>query len=142
MTTEKSLRNLTNTPLTTDLSDYFDWLSKNYGISRADNIYQSTTTASISHKNSNEKIKIHSSIFQSFVSVDYSPCLSAPCIHNSTCVIQSEHRFQCICAPAFIGIYCEIGKFSLLFYKIVNQTFLIYPEILNIAHFRKFSWNE
>lgn len=42
--------------------------------------------------------------------VEYTPCLSAPCLHNSTCVVQSEHHFQCICAPSFIGIFCEIGK--------------------------------
>ena len=105
VTTEKSLKNLTDTPLTTDLSDYFDWLSQNYGISKALNPHQSETTPSLPRKNT-----IHSFFISLFFSIDHSPCLSAPCLHNSTCVIQSEHSFQCICASAFIGIYCEIGK--------------------------------
>ncbi|CAF4724968.1 unnamed protein product, partial [Rotaria sp. Silwood1] len=99
ITAIKSIKNLTLTPLTIDLRDYLDWLKENYAINRLTNSYPSITTSSISHKNK------------------YSPCLSAPCHHNSTCILQSEHSFQCLCSPSFIGIYCEI-------------------EILNIAHFQ------
>jgi hypothetical protein len=51
ITTENSFRNWTDTPLTTDLNDYFDWLSENYGISKALNPHQSMTTPSIPRKN-------------------------------------------------------------------------------------------
>jgi hypothetical protein len=60
MTTIKSIKNLTHTPFTTDLSDYFDWLSINYGITKATNSYQSITKGSISHKNSKHYININS----------------------------------------------------------------------------------
>ncbi|CAF3647199.1 unnamed protein product [Rotaria sordida] len=101
ITAIKPMKNLTLTPLTDDLRDYLDWLNEYYAINRLTNSYQSITTSATFHKN------------------NYSPCSSAPCHHNSTCVIQSEHSFQCLCSPSFIGVYCEI-------------------EILNIAHFRNY----
>jgi hypothetical protein len=106
-----STKNLTQTPFTTDLSAYFDWLNKTYGISKAPNSTQLITKSPISHKNSKDKIKKSIQFLNLFFFIkEYSPCLSAPCLHNSTCVIQSEHSFQCLCSPSFIGIYCEIGK--------------------------------
>ncbi|UJR33508.1 hypothetical protein I4U23_020953 [Adineta vaga] len=87
----KPTKDLSQTPLATDLSAYFRWLNETYGIRQNNaNTSQSTTVSSISQK------------------TKYSPCLSTPCLHNSTCVIQSEDSFQCICSSAFIGIYCEI----------------------------------
>ncbi|CAF4008494.1 unnamed protein product [Adineta steineri] len=86
----KPIKNLENTPLTTDLADYFDLMNVSSGIRRAINSSQLMTTPSISYKNK------------------YSPCLSTPCLHNSTCVVQSDYRFHCICPSSFIGIYCEI----------------------------------
>ncbi|CAF0727708.1 unnamed protein product [Adineta ricciae] len=86
----KSVKDLSHTPVITDLSDYSERLHVNYGIHRNTNSIRPTTTPSL------------------FLKSKYSPCLSAPCLHNSTCVIQSEHEFRCICSPAFIGIYCEI----------------------------------
>lgn len=101
------MKNLTFTPLTTDLSDYFKWLDVNYGIRRATNSSQTITAPP---KKCKDKLKNHSWIFV-FLIIDNSPCLSTPCLHNSTCVVESEHSFQCICSSAFIGVYCEIGKF-------------------------------
>jgi len=120
ITTIKSIRNLTHTPFTPDLSDYFDSLDEKYGINTGTNSYQSITKAPGSNKNSKgikfKKKSIH--LFESVFTKGYSPCLSAPCLHNSTCVIQSEHSFQCLCSSSFIGIYCEIGKFVYLFRNI------------------------
>jgi len=119
--TRKSTKDLTQIPLTTDLGGYFDGLNVNYGIRRTANSSQS-----ISNKKSKDKLKMNSLFFfESFFSIDYSPCLSTPCLHNSTCVVQSEHRFQCICSPAFIGIYCEVGKLLCLFPNISSNFSLI-----------------
>jgi len=52
-----STKNLTQTPFTTDLSAYFDWLNKTYGISKAPNSTQLITKSPISHKNSKDKIQ-------------------------------------------------------------------------------------
>ncbi|CAF4495240.1 unnamed protein product [Rotaria socialis] len=95
----KSMKNLTLTPLTDDLREYVEWLEDHYTPNRSIDSHQSLAPPSLLDRN------------------NYSPCLSAPCHHNSTCVIRSEHSFQCICSSSFIGIYCEI-------------------EILNIAHFQ------
>ncbi|CAF5171277.1 unnamed protein product [Rotaria magnacalcarata] len=95
----KSMKNLTLTPLTDDLREYVEWLEDHYTTNRSIDSHQSLAPPSLLDRN------------------NYSPCLSAPCHHNSTCVIRSEHSFQCVCSSSFIGIYCEI-------------------EILNIAHFQ------
>jgi len=118
--TRKSTKDLTQIPLTTDLGGYFDGLNVNYGIRRTANSSQLITTPSISNKKSKDKNEFFV-FFESFFCIDYSPCLSTPCLHNSTCVVQSEHRFQCICSPAFIGIYCEVGKLLRLFPNISSN---------------------
>ena len=138
-TTIKSLRNLTQTPFTTDLSDYFNWTKKNIGLPKPTKSYHLISKLPIPFKNS--KFKSIDSIFSISLlfDLDYSPCASNPCLHNSTCVILSTNGFQCLCSPSFIGIYCEIGNYVIFTPLIFNLTFLIPAEILNIAHFRKFS---
>ena len=66
--TIKLIKNLTNIPYTTDLRDYLDWLDENYPMNRPINSYQSMTTPSIYHKNSENKMKMNSflSIIVSF----------------------------------------------------------------------------
>ncbi|CAF1431582.1 unnamed protein product [Rotaria sp. Silwood1] len=89
----KIIKNNTNISLKNDLRNYLDWLNTNYGITKTTKIFQqSLTTPLISHK------------------YKYTPCLSAPCLHNSTCIVKSQYGFQCICLPSFIGTYCEIEQ--------------------------------
>ena len=52
------MKNLTQTPFTTDLSDYFDWLKKNNEIIKATKSYHLVSKAPIPHKNSNDELKI------------------------------------------------------------------------------------
>ena len=114
----KSINDLSHTSVITDLNDYSKWLHVNYGIYRNTNSTRPTSTPSLFVKTSKTELAyISRFFFQSFSFVEYSPCLSAPCLHNSTCVIQSDHQFRCICSPAFIGIYCEIGKYSIFHSK-------------------------
>ena len=51
------MKNLTQTPFTTDLSDYFDWLKKNNEIIKATKSYHLVSKAPIAHKNSNDELK-------------------------------------------------------------------------------------
>ena len=37
-----------------------------------------------------------------------SPCLSQPCLHNSSCVTTSNEEFVCVCPLDYKGDYCEI----------------------------------
>ncbi|CAF1240678.1 unnamed protein product [Rotaria sordida] len=87
----KKIKNITNISLKNDLRDYLNWLNTNYGITKTTKLFQLSTTTPISaHK------------------YKYTPCLSTPCLHNSTCIVKSEYTFQCRCLPSFIGTYCEI----------------------------------
>lgn len=36
-------------------------------------------------------------------------CASNPCAHNAQCKDKSNGEFQCICPPAFTGMFCEIS---------------------------------
>jgi hypothetical protein len=133
------MRNLTQTPFTTDLNDYFDLSKKNTELAKPTKSYHLISKSPIPPKNSKSK-SIDSFSPTSFLfNLDHSPCLSTPCLHNSTCVILAADAFRCLCSPSFIGIYCEIGNYVIFASLISNLTFLIPAEILNIAHFRKFS---
>ncbi|CAF1449885.1 unnamed protein product [Rotaria sordida] len=89
----KKIKNITNISLKNDLRDYLNWLNTNYGITKTTKLFQLPTTTPISaHK------------------YKYTPCLSTPCLHNSTCIVKSEYTFQCRCLPSFIGTYCEIEQ--------------------------------
>jgi hypothetical protein len=57
------MKNLTLTPFTTDLSDYFDWINEKDGITKAINSYHSMTKPPVSHKHSKHKIQINSIFF-------------------------------------------------------------------------------
>ncbi|CAF3940161.1 unnamed protein product [Rotaria sp. Silwood2] len=89
----KIIKNVTNISLKHDLRDYLNWLNINYGITRTTKLFQQpVTTPIISHK------------------YEYTSCLSAPCLHNSTCIVKSDYSFQCVCLPSFIGTYCEVEQ--------------------------------
>ncbi|CAF1070416.1 unnamed protein product [Adineta steineri] len=77
----------------TDMHNYLNWLNTKYIIKENISIYEQPVTTPLSAH-----------------SFRYTPCISTPCLHNSTCVALSEHKYQCICPPSFIGIYCEIEQ--------------------------------
>ncbi|CAF4469584.1 unnamed protein product [Rotaria socialis] len=90
-TPTKDIKNITNIPSKTDLHEYLIWLNQNYGISKTTRLFPLPVTTPIildEHK--------------------YTPCLSAPCLHDATCIVKSEHLFECICPPSYIGTVCEI----------------------------------
>ncbi len=141
ITTIKSLRNLTQTSFITDLNDYFDWPKTYDGITKATKSYHLISKSPIPPSTSKSEIQINwfFLFLNRYFYLEHSPCLSTPCLHNSTCVILSDNVFRCLCSPSFIGIYCEIGKYLIIISLIFHLTFLIHAEILNIAYFRKFS---
>ena len=39
-------------------------------------------------------------------------CLSDPCFNNSTCVVNSDGNFTCVCTPEYIGSNCQTSKIN------------------------------
>ncbi|UJR13724.1 hypothetical protein I4U23_000735 [Adineta vaga] len=90
----KIIKNLTDVSSQNNIHNYLDFLNTRNTIKKNISLAVSPVTASTIYPNYKYK----------------SPCTSKPCLHNSTCVAQSEHNFQCICSPSFIGVYCEIEQ--------------------------------
>ena len=144
--TTQSSRNLTYTTFKADVYDYLSWLNGNTDVNQATNtnpVITTESTPSLQRKTGYRSTMRESTDACLFLSLSlclaYSACLSVPCLHNSTCVVKSKHSFQCICSPSFIGVYCEIGRWSHTFPspQIYEQISLVHAEILHIAHFRK-----
>ena len=140
-TTTRIVKGTTSTTVKADLTEYLNWLNTKYGVNRTMLMsHQVTKSAALDPHSTNEVLSIQSLRPSIPALLDYTPCLSAPCLHNSTCVIQSEHAFRCICPTAFVGLYCEIGKcLTLISSSIHSHVTLIAPEILESNFFRKSS---
>lgn len=142
--TTQSSRNLTYTTFKADVYDYLSWLNGNTDSNQAMNtnpVITTESTPSLQRKTRYRSTMRENTEARLFLSLclAYSACLSVPCLHNSTCVVKSKHSFQCICSPSFIGVYCEIGRWSQTFLspQTSEQVSLLHAEILHIAHFRK-----
>jgi len=97
-------------PMKTEVDDdYLSWLNANYGMIKAPPRFILPTTTIIQPEYS-EIIRVDHDFQFTFQYLEFTSCSSSPCLHNSTCIARSEQTFQCVCSPAFIGLYCEIGN--------------------------------
>ncbi|CAF0990390.1 unnamed protein product [Didymodactylos carnosus] len=83
-----------------DVKEYLDWLNEQYGDQLSAQILFPKTSIIVEHQYTTT----------AFNPYKHTPCLSAPCLHNSTCVILSQQNFHCVCQNGYIGVYCEIQQ--------------------------------
>ena len=56
----------------------------------------------------NNSILCQSTAFDFVTAID--PCDAGPCMNGGTC--ESENQMiTCFCAPGFVGVMCQMGKF-------------------------------